>query len=305
MSALRVTFLIPTWNRAALLARAVASVLTQPSADAATVEIIVVDDGSTDDTGVVLEGLTHDQRVRSFRQPTNRGVAAARNVGIRAATGSWIVLLDSDNALLPDTLPQLLATLSDLPSQVGIFWGNCLDPDGQLTVKDTIRGVVPGVHLVEGRYAGEHFSAVRTSLARRHLFAELGTRNECAACFWLPIALESDVYKSPDPYQYYETAGDDRVTSYRSRRHRAGELVRCFEETSARFGPLLLSRAPSFYWGLQGRIAFYRSVGGDWRGGLAAAIRAARGYRTVPGNLLVLLLCTAGPWATRLTLRTR
>ena len=92
MSALRVTFLIPTWNRAALLARAVASVLTQPSADAATVEIIVVDDGSTDDTGVVLEGFTHDQRVRSFRQPTNRGVAAARNVGIRAATGSWIVL---------------------------------------------------------------------------------------------------------------------------------------------------------------------------------------------------------------------
>jgi glycosyltransferase involved in cell wall biosynthesis len=305
MSVVRVTFLIPTWNRATLLARAITSVLTQPMADGGAVEIVVVDDGSTDATPQVMEAYASDARVRYLPQPGNRGVAAARNVGIRAAAGDWIVLLDSDNALLPDVLPRLLDDLAGMPDRVGIFWGNCRDSSGALTVSDAVRGVVPGVHLVEGRYAGEHFSAVRTTLARKHLFAELGTRNECAACFWFPIALESDVYKTPEPYQHYETEGDDRVTSFQSRRHRAPELVRCFEETSARFGTLLETRAPAFYWGLQGRIAFYRSVAGDWGGGLVGALRAVRGWRAVPGNLAVLALCAAGPWATRLALRQR
>jgi len=305
MSDVVLTFLIPTWNRALLLARAITSVLTQPLADGGAVEIIVVDDGSTDATPQVMEAYTADPRVRYLRQPENRGVAAARNAGIRAASGAWIVLLDSDNALLPDTLPKLMTEVAALPGSVGIFWGNCRDSNGALTVKDDICGVVPGVHVVEGRYAGEHFSVVRTTLARKHPFAELGTRNECAACFWFPIALESDLFKSPEPYQYYETEGEDRVTSFESRRHRAPELVRCFEETSRRFGTLLQRRAPAFFWGLQGRIAFYRSIAGDWGGGFTAALYSARGWRAVPGNLAVLALCAAGPWATRLALRQR
>lgn len=305
MNGARVSFVIPTWNRAALLSRAIASVLTQPGADSGTVEVIVVDDGSTDATPQLMLAYALDKRVRYFRQPANRGVATARNIAIRAATGAWIVLLDSDNSLLPDILPRLLAELDSMPERVGIFWANCRDSTGKLTVNDDVRGVVPGVHLVEGRYAGEHFSAVRTTLARKHPFAELGMRNECAACFWFPIALESDLYKTPVPYQHYETEGDDRVTSYQNRRHRAPELVRCFEETSARFGTLLEDRAPAFYWGLQGRIAFYRSIAGEWGGALAAAGRAARGWRSAPLNLTVLVLCAAGPWATRLMLRVR
>lgn len=305
MSQVQVTFLIPTWNRATLLARAVNSVLTEREAKCGIVEVVVVDDGSSDATPHLMETYAADTRVRYLRQAENRGVAAARNVGIRAALGSWIVLLDSDNALLPDVLPRLLAQLARMPARVGIFWANSRDSSGDLTVKDDVTGVVPGVHLIEGRYGGEHFSAVRTLLARKHPFVELGTRNECAACFWFPIALESDVYKTPEPYQYYETQGDDRVTSYQSRRYRAPELVRCYEETSAKFGALLEARAPTFYWGLQGRIAFYRSIAGDWGGGLAAARQAARGWRAVPANLAVLALCAAGPWATRLALRRR
>jgi glycosyltransferase involved in cell wall biosynthesis len=303
VSELRVTFLIPTWNRATKLRRAIDSVLTQPSASLEAVELIVVDDGSTDATPAAMLVYESDKRVKYIRLPENRGVAAARNVGIDAATGSWIVLLDSDNAMLPAMLPRLLGELSALREDVGIFWANSRDSSGTLTVRDTVRGVVPGVHLVEGRYPGEHFSAVRAALARRHRFAELGTRNECAACFWFPIALASMLYKTPEPYQQYETTGEDRVTSYSSRRHRAGELVRCFEETVHRYGNLLLAHAPKSYWGLQGRIAFYRSVGGEWFGAAKAGWRAAAGARIVPSNLVVFALCALGPWATRSALR--
>ncbi len=95
---MRISVVIPTYNRRATLPRALDSVLAQTLP---AVEIIVVDDGSTDGTGEWL--ATAYPRVRLLRQP-NRGVSAARNAGIAAAEGDWIALLDSDDAWLPAKL---------------------------------------------------------------------------------------------------------------------------------------------------------------------------------------------------------
>lgn len=98
-----VSVIIPTHNRARQVARAVDSVLAQ---SVAPQEIIVVDDGSDDDTGAVLAGFA--DQVRVLRQD-NRGVSSARNLGIRAATGEWLALLDSDDWWLADKLAAQLA----------------------------------------------------------------------------------------------------------------------------------------------------------------------------------------------------
>jgi glycosyltransferase involved in cell wall biosynthesis len=299
------TFLIPTYNRAGLLTRAIESVLVDELADRSLFEIIVVDDGSTDDTAARIAHWVAGGDIQYLRMPMNRGVAAARNAGIDAARGSWLVLLDSDNQLLPGALVRLIAELSSLSDSVGVFWGNCRDRHGHTTTTHGVTGVVPGTHLIDGRYAGEHFSVVRASLARRHKFAELGTRNECAACFWYPIALESELYLSSGVFQFYETDGDDRITSLQSRRYRAEELVKCFEETLRRFGPLLEQRAPVTFWGLHGRVALYRSIAGEWLPSVRAALGGARGWRAVPTNLGVLGICIAGPWAARIALARR
>ncbi len=305
MNAPLLSFLIPTYNRAALLKRAIDSVLVEDLTDRHRFEIIVVDDGSTDDTEARFAHRVEAGDIRYLRMPENRGVAAARNAGIDAARGTWLVLLDSDNLLLPGALGLLIAELDIVPDSVGVFWGNCRDRLGNTTTTHGVTGVVPGTHLVDGRYAGEHFSVVRASLARRHKFAELGTRNECAACFWYPIALESELYLSPNVFQFYETAGADRITSFESRRYRSHELVRCFEETLSRFGPLLEQRAPKTFWGLKGRIALYRAVAGEWLPSVRAGLRSAQGWRAVPTNLGVLGICIAGPWAARMVLARR
>lgn len=298
------TFLIPTFNRAASLTRTIMSVLDDAGSDT-DIEIVVVDDGSSDETQASLTSLVAAGRIRSVVLPENRGVAAARNAGLNLARGTWIALLDSDNQMLPGAVTQLLTELRTVPSSVGIFWGNCQNRDGRTTTSHAVSGVVPGGWLVEGRFAGEHFSVVRTVLARKHHFAELGTRNECAACFWFPIALESDLFLSQSVFQFYETEGDDRITSLKSRRDSAPELVRCFEETLKRFGPLLRSRTPGIFWGLHGRIAFYKSVSGQWLPSVRSALVASRGWRAQPGNLVVLALCAGGPWLTRGVLRSR
>ncbi|MCH9813638.1 MAG: glycosyltransferase family 2 protein [Epsilonproteobacteria bacterium] len=93
-----ISVIIPVYNREALIARAIDSVLSQTFlAD----EIIVVDDGSTDATAKVLE--RYRDKVKIITQE-NRGVSSARNAGIKASSGSWITLLDSDDIWHPEKL---------------------------------------------------------------------------------------------------------------------------------------------------------------------------------------------------------
>ena len=93
-----VTVLIPTYNRGWVLKEAIDSVLSQDFED---FELIVVDDGSTDNTQDILDG--YDRDIMVLRQD-NRGVSAARNAGIASASGRFIAFLDSDDLWLPGKL---------------------------------------------------------------------------------------------------------------------------------------------------------------------------------------------------------
>jgi hypothetical protein len=112
LAAPEVSVILPTYQRRELVKRAVASVLAQTYRD---FELIVVDDGSTDGTREALDGI--DQRLRYEWQP-NRGVSAARNVGIGLARGSIVAFLDSDNRWLPDHLAALTEMLARHPEAV-------------------------------------------------------------------------------------------------------------------------------------------------------------------------------------------
>ena len=95
-----VSVIIPTYNRAHLIGRAIRSVLDQTYQDW---ELIVVDDASTDDIPGIVKGFT-DGRVKYIRHDENKGAAAARNTGIQAARGAYIAFLDSDDEWLPEKL---------------------------------------------------------------------------------------------------------------------------------------------------------------------------------------------------------
>ena len=100
-----VSVVIPAYNRADFLADAVTSVINQTCAD---LEIIVVDDGSTDDTRTVVESLT-DDRIRYVCHEENRGANAARNTGIRLARGRYVAFQDSDDCWHPQKLERQIA----------------------------------------------------------------------------------------------------------------------------------------------------------------------------------------------------
>jgi GT2 family glycosyltransferase len=103
---LAVSVVIPVHNGAAFIANAVASVLSQTMAG---LEVLVVDDHSTDETAQVVAAFaSRDDRVRLLRTERNGGPSVARNHGIRHARGRWIALLDADDTFLPERLAVLI-----------------------------------------------------------------------------------------------------------------------------------------------------------------------------------------------------
>jgi len=106
-----VSVIIPTYNRAKLLPRALESVLAQ---DYPHLEIIVIDDASTDETPNVLKAFA-DPRIQVFRHPENKGHGAACETGIRCAKGELIAFLDSDDVWLPGKLGLQVAIFRQWP----------------------------------------------------------------------------------------------------------------------------------------------------------------------------------------------
>jgi glycosyltransferase involved in cell wall biosynthesis len=112
-----ISVVLPTYNRAGTLPRAIASILAQTWRN---FELIVVDDGSSDGTAALV-GAIADPRIRYLSLPRNGGVSAARNHGVREARGRWIAFQDSDDEWLPGHLRALHAAACALGGDYGLI----------------------------------------------------------------------------------------------------------------------------------------------------------------------------------------
>ena len=115
-----VSVILCTYNRAGLLPAAIRSVLAQSEQDW---ELIVIDDGSTDGTRVVVDRFRRNEPRIRYRYQRNRGLAAARNAGLAMARGAFLTFLDSDDAYAPDHLRKRLRYMRRHPSTDMIHGG--------------------------------------------------------------------------------------------------------------------------------------------------------------------------------------
>jgi glycosyltransferase involved in cell wall biosynthesis len=168
----RVSVVIPVFNRVDLMRRTLDSVVGQTIDD---YEIIVVDDGSTDGSAELVESFAID-RVRLIRSPQNRGAAAARNVGISAASGRWIAFLDSDDYWEPAKLERQLAALDQAPAEfMACATGFYLWQEGR---RKTVQlRIPPGRFKTEIRF-GCSISPGSTLVVAREAFQKVGPFNE-------------------------------------------------------------------------------------------------------------------------------
>jgi glycosyltransferase involved in cell wall biosynthesis len=172
-----VSVVIPTYNRAPLLARSLRSVLGQSYGE---FEVIVVDDGSTDGTAGVVAGFD-DPRLRYVALARNAGAAAARNVGIRLARGKFLAFQDSDDEWVPSKLSKQMAAFGRGPAAgPGVVYS-----DMQRVWRDGSTAYLPAPDVLPGRLVGgpERFYqvcdlGVQSAVIRREWLDAAGHFNE-------------------------------------------------------------------------------------------------------------------------------
>jgi glycosyltransferase involved in cell wall biosynthesis len=165
----KVSVVIPTYNRASTIKRAVASVLAQGFP---IHEVIIVDDGSTDDT-LELLSFIKDSRIKIVKSPGRLGAPTARNLGVEASSGDWIAFQDSDDYWFGHKLERQFERLDQIPDAILCYCGLIQYYDGKL-------GFVPGENILkfEGSVYGEllktSFISTQTIVVKRSAFLESG-----------------------------------------------------------------------------------------------------------------------------------
>ena len=172
----KVSVVTRTYNYGHFLGEAIQSVLDQTFQD---YELIVVDDGSTDDTKQVVSGFS-DHRIKYIHQE-NRGVSAAYNTGISAASGEYLAFLDADDIWLPRKLEVQVRAMESSP-QAGLVYSDVYYFDsktGAITesLLQTLNGPPPRGSVLE-RHVDEFFAHPSTWLVRRCVFDRVGMFDE-------------------------------------------------------------------------------------------------------------------------------
>ncbi len=200
---------MPTHNRPEQLALAAESVLSQTTT---AVELVIVDDASSDHTPEVTERLTRDGRVRVIRNDTSVGPGGARNQGIAAATGELLGFCDDDDAWLPEAAAALIRALDERP-QLGFVtsWHRVVHDRTGRTVD--YRGPTD---FGAADLLWFNFVALPFGVIRRSHYGDLSFDQTLPPCedwdLWLRCAQERPIGVVPRVLYSYHQHGGDRVT---------------------------------------------------------------------------------------------
>jgi glycosyltransferase involved in cell wall biosynthesis len=202
-----VSVVIPAYNAAGYIGAAVDSVLNQTFDQ---LEVIVVDDGSTDDTAAVVADMS--DRVRCLRQP-NSGVSAARNKGIGESRGRYVAFLDADDVWLPEKLTKQLDALAAAPGSA-LCYSPFLVSDSDLRQIEVRSRGIHGDPLEELLVEGNVVGSPSTVVCRREVVQEAGgfdpQLSQCADWdMWVRLAALTQFTRVDQPlvkYRRHETS---------------------------------------------------------------------------------------------------
>jgi len=169
-----VSVIIPTYNRAHLVGRAIKSVLEQTYQD---FELIVIDDASTDNTEEVVKSF-NDERIKYLKHDENKGGAAARNTGIKVARGEYIAFQDSDDEWFSQKLEKQMKVFEAASPEVGVVY------TGFWRIESNKKIYIPSEKVArkEGNIHAEllrgNFVDTPTAVVKKDCFAKVGIFDE-------------------------------------------------------------------------------------------------------------------------------
>ena len=267
-----VSVVMPAFNAVSFLADSVASVAAQTHR---AVELLIVDDGSSDDTVRVAEEFAaRDQRVRVIRSPRHVGTSAARNLALDAMRGDYVCFLDADDAFLPNKIEMQVAFLQANPSY-GLVFSDVYHSYGNLQPIRLHRTGVPPLSFHELLTVRNWFTPI-VPLLTRSLVRSVGPFDENLVPaedwdYWIRCAEVTSFGYLPGPVGVYR--------EHRDQTSRQSERIRMAQE---RLIDKHFSRTQRIY--ARARAACYLSAArNSKRQPLVMVRELVRFARTVPG----------------------
>lgn len=243
------SIIIPMFNREREIGRAVNSCLAQDFED---FEIIVVDDGSTDGSVAVVQNFT-DPRIKLICHEVNRGVSPARNTGVDAASGEWVIFLDSDDELLPGALATMRRRTSDVGNEIKSVRFMCRLDSGELSpappLKDEVWNYEAYIRWTESTLDGrqETLGVVRRKTFQKVRYPD---NRSLEAIYHLDFARHFLARSCPDVMRLYHQDADNQLVKPEACRAlvSAPDQARGMEAILSRHGEALWTWAPKRYW---------------------------------------------------------
>lgn len=171
-----ISIVLPTYNRAKTISRAINSVLEQTYQD---YEIIIVDDASEDETKGIVKGF-RDEKIRYIQCKQNKGPGAARNLGIQESRGKYIAFQDSDDEWFPEKLEKQISVFLTAEPELGVVYS-----DMTRVTKDGTELYYKSPTIQQGsiidpdtKYYAVHGIGIQSTLIRKECFEKAGYFNE-------------------------------------------------------------------------------------------------------------------------------
>ncbi|MBN1928798.1 MAG: glycosyltransferase family 2 protein [Chlorobiaceae bacterium] len=199
-----ISVILPTFDRSALLAEAIGSVVAQSFTEW---ELIVVDDGSSDDTFAVVDAFVHEHANIRYMKHSNRKAALSRNAGIQASFGRYVTFIDSDDRYLPGHLESRFLMMEAMPEVQLLSGGFAIEGDPWVRDRNDPERWIHVSECIAGA----------TMFGRRELFLELGGFRALDYAedtdLWERAAQQHRVLKIEQPESYLYRRSPDSITA--------------------------------------------------------------------------------------------
>jgi glycosyltransferase involved in cell wall biosynthesis len=205
-----VSVIIPTYNRAHIINRAIESVLSQTLIDW---ELIIVDDGSVDDTWSLLEKYARENNnIKVYRHEKNKGISAARNTAIGHSRGTYLAFLDSDDTWFPEKLQKQIAVFKQGPPDLGLVYTGAIFINERTGISRVKHARIQG-KIFQQQLAFNPIGGPSRVMVSRESFISSGSFDEQPAFFedwdlWIRITKKYQVAAISEPLVNYLESDD-------------------------------------------------------------------------------------------------
>jgi glycosyltransferase involved in cell wall biosynthesis len=283
----RVAVITVTYNRARLLAKAIDSVLSQGYQN---LRLIVVDDGSTDDTGVLLSRYGDDPRVEVVRHETNRGMRAARNTALAQLNDEdvYFCYLDSDDKLTPGAIQTMVDAFMEHGDRYSMVWAASQveqtgESDGWHSLKTDEITLDDYMAL---RVRGDFMQLVRRDLAAGVRMPE--EARQADGTMWAQVLRSKPALMIPDVVQLTDRSGADRRSHVTYTRDYAESMMWSRLFALKVYGAELRQAYPLRYAALLRELGQFAAMAGDTR---RAGVATRSALRLDPSPRTVFAAC--------------